>query len=411
MAADKKQPPQKPNTSTWADRVKVTDSSTRFTLDSIPRHEGDDKPKLTVEMLTENAEQWDRCMVGFFPGFRMNFHTVNTVANRIWKQAGLESVMSTASGFWLFRFQREEQMQSVLERGPWMFGGKTMILQQWHPQFIFDKNRISKLPVWVRIHGLPFSFWSRKGLSVVASMMGRPLSCDESTFCCTRLDYARVCVEIDVAQPFIKNFDLNNPLSAEPIHIEVEYEWTPARCEKCKVFGHACIDRREKETLEMGPQARKDLNPATTTQEKGRSQQTGHTQTLDTTNHHTLKVLMQGITDVRPVGHAEKTLEMLNNSKGGGTSSNLHWKPSAVHESLTEASESSRAAKGKQKEVEITMFTVNDSLQSQDTLDEEESSATTAMDEDRGEGRDTSPMEFIKVRKRKGGKKGKGAGR
>ena len=108
MAADKKQPPQKPNTSTWADRVKVTDSSTRFTLDSIPRHEGDDKPKLTVEMLTENAEQWDRCMVGFFPGFRMNFHTVNTVANRIWKQGGLESMMSTASRFWLFRFQREE---------------------------------------------------------------------------------------------------------------------------------------------------------------------------------------------------------------------------------------------------------------------------------------------------------------
>ncbi|KAJ6770163.1 hypothetical protein OIU79_020909 [Salix purpurea] len=159
----------------------------------------------------------------------------------------------------------------------------------------------------------------------------------------------------------------------------------------------------------MGTHAHKDLNPTTTTQEKGGSQQTGHTQTLDTTNHHTLKVVMQGITDVRPVGQAEKTLEMLN--KGGGTSSNLHWKPSAVHESFTEATESSRSAKGKQKEVEITMFTVNDSLQSQDTLDEEESSATTVMDEDRGEGRDTSPMEFIKVRKKKGGKKGKGAGR
>ncbi|KAJ6670721.1 hypothetical protein OIU85_014569 [Salix viminalis] len=95
-------------------------------------------------------------------------------------------------------------------------------------------------------------------------------------------------------------------------------------------------------------------------------------------------------------------------NKGGGTSSNLHKIPSAVHKSLTEATVSSRAAKGKQKEVEITMFTVNDSLQSQDTLDEEESSATTAMDEDQGEGRDTSPMEFIKVRKKKGGKKGKG---
>ena len=133
MAADKKQPPQKPNTSTWADRVKVTDSSTRFTLDPLPRHEEGGKPELTADMLTDNAEQWERCMVGFFPRFRMNFHTVNTVANRIWKNRGLESVMSTASWFWLFRFQKEEQMQAILERGPWMFGGKTMILQQWHP--------------------------------------------------------------------------------------------------------------------------------------------------------------------------------------------------------------------------------------------------------------------------------------
>ncbi|KAJ6421666.1 hypothetical protein OIU84_028946 [Salix udensis] len=82
MVADKKQPPQKPNTSTWADRVKVTDSSTRFTLDPLPRHEEGGKPELTADMLTDNAEQWERCMVGFFLGFRMNFHTVNTVANR-----------------------------------------------------------------------------------------------------------------------------------------------------------------------------------------------------------------------------------------------------------------------------------------------------------------------------------------
>uniref|UniRef100_A0A6N2LEQ4 DUF4283 domain-containing protein n=1 Tax=Salix viminalis TaxID=40686 RepID=A0A6N2LEQ4_SALVM len=75
-----------------------------------------------MDMLTENAEQWSRCMVGFFPGFRMNYHTVTKVANRVWKTSGLESVMSTVSGFWIFRFQTEDQMQAILERGPWMFG-------------------------------------------------------------------------------------------------------------------------------------------------------------------------------------------------------------------------------------------------------------------------------------------------
>ncbi|KAJ6693234.1 hypothetical protein OIU85_004038 [Salix viminalis] len=135
-----------------------------------------------------------------------------------------------------------DQMHAILERGPWMFGGKTMILQQWHPQFIFDKNRISKLPVWIRLHGLPFSLWSRKGLSAVASMVGRPLSCDESTFCCTRLDYARVCVELDASLPLVTKFDIKTDLFKEPLHLEVEYEWQPPRCGKCHLFGHVCSE-------------------------------------------------------------------------------------------------------------------------------------------------------------------------
>ncbi|KAJ6750031.1 hypothetical protein OIU85_000640 [Salix viminalis] len=126
--------PSEPETTTWADRVKVTQASTVFTLGN-PFHADEDgrQPEITMDMLTENAEQWSRCMVGFFPGFRMNYHTVTKVANRVWKTSGLESVMSTASGFWIFHFQTEDKMQAILKRGPWMFGGKAIILQQWHP--------------------------------------------------------------------------------------------------------------------------------------------------------------------------------------------------------------------------------------------------------------------------------------
>jgi len=121
-----------------------------------------------------------------------------------------------------------------------MFGGKNIVLQQWHPRMQFDKNKISTLPVWIRLHGLPFPLWSKQGLSLAASMVGRPLSCDESTYNCTRLEYARICVEIDASLPYIHGFDIDSPLSSEPIAIKVEYEWKPTRCAKCSVFGHSC---------------------------------------------------------------------------------------------------------------------------------------------------------------------------
>jgi hypothetical protein len=224
----------------WADRVRVSDSSTRFTLDPLPRQPVGHSLKVTEEILMENSDQWSRCMIGFFPGFRMPFHAVSSIASRAWRQYGLENVMTTANGFMIFRFNTEEKMHAVLEKGPWMFGGKNIILQQWHPLFQFDKNKISTLPVWVRLHGLPFPLWSKQGLSLAASMVGRPLSCDELTYNCTRLEYARLCVEVDAALPFIHSFEIESPLSTAPISVTVEYEWKPQNCDKCKVFGHTC---------------------------------------------------------------------------------------------------------------------------------------------------------------------------
>ena len=64
-------------------------------------------------------------MVGFFPGYKMPYHAVNKIASRVWRQGGLEYVTAIANGFIIFRFNTEENMHAILEKGPWMFGGKT----------------------------------------------------------------------------------------------------------------------------------------------------------------------------------------------------------------------------------------------------------------------------------------------
>ncbi|KAJ6346535.1 hypothetical protein OIU78_009046 [Salix suchowensis] len=95
-------------------------------------------------------------------------------------------------------------------------------------------------------------------------MVGRPLSCDEATFNCTRLDFARVCVEIDATQPFVHNFDINTPLSNTPLHIEVEFEWKPLRCAKCQLFGHSCKQAEHENTNEDGHLIHEEGNMALT---------------------------------------------------------------------------------------------------------------------------------------------------
>ncbi|KAJ6672995.1 ZINC KNUCKLE CX2CX4HX4C-RELATED [Salix viminalis] len=413
----------------WADRVKVTDASTRFTLDPIPPLAMGAKLEITEDMLTEHAEQWTRCMVGFFPGYRMNYQTVNTIATRVWKSSGLEAVMTTAAGFMIFRFKKEEQMLEILEKGPWLFGGKAIILQQWHPHFVFDKNKISKLPVWVRVFGLPFPLWSRKGLSLVASMIGKPLSCDEATFTCSRLDFARICVEIDASQPFKHNFDITTPLSTEPLHIEVEYEWKPVRCAQCQLFGHSCkpvdvaatkngdiatvlavegacegdgkgVDHRSKEMLSKG----KDTAQATTSDTASGPVPTNPVIVAVDTNQKVVKPSITG--KVGNDDSIEGTVPKQHKDKGKGIMVVVQ-----EHQVVQiERDENIPKAVGRSTRDELQYCTVNTvaSLQSQTSEDGDVSCGDSQMRLSSYDKRDTSPEAFTKVKKKKGGKK-KGA--
>ncbi|KAG5238004.1 DUF4283 domain-containing protein [Salix suchowensis] len=180
------------------------------------------------------------CMVGFFISYKMPYYAVNSIATRVWKSYGLEKVTVLDNGFIVFRFSSEESMGEVLARGPWLFGGKTILLQKWHPGFQFDKNKIKSLPVWARLHGLPFPLWNKQGLSLAASMVGKPLACDEATLKGSRMEYARVCIELDASSPPVHRFQVASSLTDEPITVEVVYEWKPSRCSKCNVFGHSC---------------------------------------------------------------------------------------------------------------------------------------------------------------------------
>lgn len=233
-------PSNQPKTISWAEKVKVTDSSTRCQLDKLTRQPVGSILQIPKEMAFANVDTWERSMIGFFVSFKMPFYAVNSIAQRAWKPYGLEKVSVLDNGFMVFRFKTQEAVGDVLAKGPWLFGGKTILLQKWYPGFQFDKNKIRTIPVWARLQGLPFPLWNKQGLSMAASMVGTPLACDTATLQCTRMEYARVCIELDASLPPVHSFKVASSLTEEPITVDVVYEWKPTRCSQCKVFGHSC---------------------------------------------------------------------------------------------------------------------------------------------------------------------------
>jgi len=101
----------------------------------------------------------------------------------------------------------------------------------------FWKDKLSRIPVWIKLHHVLLEYWTNKGLSCVTNALGVPLHAFATTLMCKCLTYIRVCVEIDASKLLVKEFDLQCH-NGMVIIISAEYEWLPSRCSSCNVFGH-----------------------------------------------------------------------------------------------------------------------------------------------------------------------------
>ena len=181
--------------------------------------------------------------MGFFLGRRLPYSLVHKAASKFWDNAGLVNTLATDQGTFYFQFESSAAVETVLEGGPWYVAGKPLILQQWTPHLSIEKNKVFRVPVWVCFYNVPLEYWNQQGLSYIASMIGKPIQVDRMTAIRGRITYARICIEVDAKDDWITSFDLeaaNPPEGSEPITIRVEYQWTPARCNVCKSFGHDC---------------------------------------------------------------------------------------------------------------------------------------------------------------------------
>ncbi|KAM3337573.1 hypothetical protein P3S68_031898 [Capsicum galapagoense] len=62
----------------------------------------------------------------------------------------------------------------------------------------FSKEELSTVPIWVKLPGLEFKYWSKKGLSKIGSLIGKPLMVDTQTEKKLGLSFARLLTEVKV---------------------------------------------------------------------------------------------------------------------------------------------------------------------------------------------------------------------
>ncbi|GKC12679.1 proteasome subunit alpha type-5, partial [Tanacetum coccineum] len=147
---------------------------------------------------------------------------------------------------WLTPFSMNG-LTSMLESGPWFIHNHPLILRKWNSNVDLLKEDARNVPVWVKLHGVPITEFREDGLSVIATKLGTPLMLDSYTsHMCLQSwgmsSYARVMIEFWADVELKDNIVV--PMSKimgegyYTCNVHVEYEWKPARCSCCKVFGH-----------------------------------------------------------------------------------------------------------------------------------------------------------------------------
>lgn len=167
-------------------------------------------------------------------------------------------------GFFIVRFNTEQEKDSIINQGPWFWGSAGLFTTPWFSDFDANTMIVSKMPVWVRLHGLPLHFWHQKVLTAI----GKFLKMDEDRAIRGIFTFARMCVEVDLSQGLPDHITLN--FNNSQWIQQLDYENTVFRCRGCMQTGHLQYDC---------PFARKDPKRTKKQQRKAKGWQ--HTDPLE----------------------------------------------------------------------------------------------------------------------------------
>nr|GEU35497.1 hypothetical protein [Tanacetum cinerariifolium] len=140
-----------------------------------------------------------------------------------------------------------KSFEQVLEQGPWLICNVPLILTKWTPNMVLTKDKVTKVPVWVKLHKIPVMENTKDGLSIISTKIGKPVMLDAfTTSMCSdawgRMGYGRTLIEISARKELKKEVIMGVPdvegKGHTNVSIQVEYEWKPPLCSECHAFGH-----------------------------------------------------------------------------------------------------------------------------------------------------------------------------
>lgn len=194
-----------------------------------------EKVEFTDEELLEGSEDWKLTLIGCVVGTEVSWANMEKFVRAKWKGMQIPKIVKR-NGVFLFQFHAQEDLTKIYESFTFFIFDHPLLLKQYELGMPIGRHIFDLSSVWIRLPGLRLDLWQPKLLSKLISPFGAPLMADQATIHKTRLDYARILVQLHDPQNLQQSISIKTPDSIEMQ--QVIYEWDPSPCPKCDKWGH-----------------------------------------------------------------------------------------------------------------------------------------------------------------------------
>lgn len=172
-----------------------------------------------------------------------------------WNNIAEPDIYLHEEGYYVVKFQSISDLQTILYGGPYSINSRPIVLKQWSPDYDFNNEFLTEIPLWVKFPKLPMNCWGCNSLRRMASTLGKPLFADECTTKQTRISYARILIEVNVTKRLPTEVTVIDP-TGRKFQQGVVYEWKPEFCGEFNKLGMTVI----KLSMKRGQHKKRDSN-------------------------------------------------------------------------------------------------------------------------------------------------------
>lgn len=169
---------------------------------------------------------------------------MHELIQKAWSLQGAVQVRGKAGPNYIFEFTNAEDMQFMIDEGPWAVQNKLLVLDYWTPNLILQEHRVTECPLWIQIWGLPLEYQNSANATCIGSLVGHSMHVDFTDQGIRNLRYLRVQMTVNPHEPLLMGFYAQLD-DGRTIWIQLRYERVFRICMKCGCIGHINRDCRK----------------------------------------------------------------------------------------------------------------------------------------------------------------------